>query len=93
MHEDDVTDRALLDEIIGERFPHWRGVLNEAARSRAAQARQSNPLTGPPVHRVVVRDHGDTDLIRFQRRKQLNEAMPPDQGHGDAHPARKVARR
>jgi hypothetical protein len=91
VHEDDVSDRELLDELIAERFPSWRGVLNEASRTRAEQRRRtrSDPVTGERVETVTVPfDYGDDDLVRRARRRLLERSLPIDTGCGEgARPA------
>lgn len=82
VHEDDVTDRELLDELLAERFPNWKGVLNEAAvtRARLRRRRQLTPqLPAGEPEAVVPLDIGDDDLVRRARRRIL-EDLPGDYG-------------
>lgn len=85
MHEDDVPARELLDELLAERFPSWRGVLNEESASRARMKRGRRALADlvgdEDVSLYLPLAAGDNDLVRRARRRLL-ENLPTDYGYG-----------
>lgn len=85
MHEDDVPPDALLQELVGERFPSWQGVLNEQVWARYRAQHQWHLLEhiaragGPDLIPDWMRDD---QISRARRRKMLNDAISEDWGRG-----------
>jgi hypothetical protein len=76
--DDDITGDELRDEIMAERFPHWRGVLNEAARARFLRGLADE--VKPESARPAPWTYADNDLTRARRRRILREELPGEYG-------------